>query len=72
MTKHTESAGDIPNGSIDFNKVHDAAKAGKDDIFAGAVTHQIEGPKAAAEPDSPDLAALDASVDDPAAPARKR
>lgn len=38
MTKHTAKAGTLPNGSIDFNKVHEAAKAGKDDIYAGAVS----------------------------------
>lgn len=40
MTKHTAKAGELPNGSIDFDKVQANAKAGKDDIFSGAVTHQ--------------------------------
>lgn len=46
MPKHTETFGrKVPNGSIDFDKVQAAAKAGKDDIFAGAVTHQRDVPK---------------------------
>lgn len=37
MSKHTPKAGTMPNASIDFNKVHENARAGRDDIFKGAV-----------------------------------
>lgn len=42
MTKNTEKAGPLPNASIDFNKVHANAKAGKADVFDGACSHQRE------------------------------
>ena len=35
--KHTAKAGPMPNASVDFNKVHDNARAGKKDIYDGAV-----------------------------------
>jgi hypothetical protein len=40
MTKHTEKAGALPNASIDFDKVHANAKAGKDDVYKGTLSKQ--------------------------------
>lgn len=50
MTKATAAAGKLPAGSIDFDKVHAAAKAGKDNIYEGAVSHQRKDPEPAAAP----------------------
>lgn len=37
MSKHTPKAGPAPNGSINFDKVQENARAGKADIYEGAV-----------------------------------
>ena len=37
MSKNTPEAGARPNASIDFNKAHENAKAGKENIYADAV-----------------------------------
>jgi hypothetical protein len=54
MTKHTERAGKTPNGSIDFDKVQAAAKAGKDDIYKGAVSHDTRDAKTFPKRNRPD------------------
>ncbi len=53
MTKATPAAGSLPNGSIDFDKVQANARAGKSDIYEGAVSH-VRGAKPAEEADEPE------------------
>jgi hypothetical protein len=61
MTKHTEKMGRMPAGAIDFDKVQSNARAGKADIFHGAVSKvrdederlgKVEEPKGALQPES--------------------
>ena len=54
--KNTPKAGPLPNASIDFNKVHDNARAGKADIYAGAV-HAPPKPAAEEAPKGAEAAA---------------
>lgn len=53
MTKATAAAGKLPAGSIDFDKVHANARAGKDNIYEGAVSHQRGAAAAAPAPAAP-------------------
>jgi hypothetical protein len=65
MTKHTEKVGKLPNASIDFSKVHANARAGKDDVFDKALSHQ----RKAAEPDAGEAAVDKVALAAPVVPA---
>lgn len=76
MSNHTPKAGPLPNGSINFDKVHENARAGKDDIYEGAVRkqrkevseggHEPASSRAAREAEEAKAAAEAAKSDKPA------
>lgn len=68
MNKHTPTAGALPNASIDFDKVNAAAKAGKDDIFDGAVSKERNAGEAV--PEAAETAAAPAAGKGPEADER--